>query len=120
MLSLRRESFYEVLREKLAWAGPPTRTRLTSDRMLSSIEIQGLALVERLTPRSIPRSTCSPERPSGKSLILGSIGLLLASAPIRTGSRRRGSRVRRGVFDLAGRKISSSGPRHRVEPEENR
>jgi len=28
MLSLRRESFYEVLREKLAWAGPPTRTRL--------------------------------------------------------------------------------------------
>ena len=28
MLSLKRESFYEVLREKLAWAGPPTRTRL--------------------------------------------------------------------------------------------
>ena len=28
MLSLRRDSFYEVLREKLAWAGPPTRTRL--------------------------------------------------------------------------------------------
>ena len=28
MLSLRRESFYEVLREKLAWAGPPTRTKL--------------------------------------------------------------------------------------------
>ncbi|HZE20352.1 MAG TPA: NAD(+)/NADH kinase [Candidatus Angelobacter sp.] len=28
MLSLGRESFYEVLREKLAWAGPPTRTRL--------------------------------------------------------------------------------------------
>ena len=28
MLSLRRESFYEVLREKLAWAGPQTRTKL--------------------------------------------------------------------------------------------
>jgi NAD+ kinase len=28
MLSLKRESFYEVLREKLAWAGPQTRTRL--------------------------------------------------------------------------------------------
>ena len=28
MLSLRRESFYEVLREKLAWAGPQTRTRV--------------------------------------------------------------------------------------------
>jgi len=28
MLSLKRHSFYEVLREKLAWAGPPTRTRL--------------------------------------------------------------------------------------------
>ena len=28
MLSLKRDSFYEVLREKLAWAGPPTRTRL--------------------------------------------------------------------------------------------
>jgi NAD+ kinase len=28
MLSLKRESFYEVLREKLAWAGAPTRTRL--------------------------------------------------------------------------------------------
>lgn len=28
MLSLRRESFYEVLREKLAWAGPSTRTKL--------------------------------------------------------------------------------------------
>ena len=29
MLSLKRDSFYEVLREKLAWAGPQTRTRLT-------------------------------------------------------------------------------------------
>jgi NAD+ kinase len=28
MLSLRRESFYEVLREKLAWAGPQTRTKV--------------------------------------------------------------------------------------------
>ena len=28
MISLRRESFYEVLREKLSWAGPSTRTRL--------------------------------------------------------------------------------------------
>ena len=28
MISLERESFYEVLRKKLAWAGPPTRTRL--------------------------------------------------------------------------------------------
>jgi len=28
MISLRRESFYEVLREKLAWAGPSTRTRI--------------------------------------------------------------------------------------------
>jgi NAD+ kinase len=28
MLSLRRESFYEVLREKLAWAGPRTRTKV--------------------------------------------------------------------------------------------
>ena len=29
MLSLAKESFYEVLREKLAWAGPPTRTKVT-------------------------------------------------------------------------------------------
>ena len=28
MLSLKRESFYEVLREKLAWAGSPSGTRL--------------------------------------------------------------------------------------------
>ena len=28
ILSLRRESFYEVLREKLAWAGPQTRTKV--------------------------------------------------------------------------------------------
>ena len=28
LLSLRRESFYEVLREKLAWAGPQTRTKV--------------------------------------------------------------------------------------------
>jgi NAD+ kinase len=28
ILSLRRESFYEVLREKLAWAGPRTRTKV--------------------------------------------------------------------------------------------
>jgi NAD+ kinase len=28
MLSLKRESFYEVLREKLAWAGPPSRKRI--------------------------------------------------------------------------------------------
>jgi NAD+ kinase len=28
MLSLAKESFYEVLREKLAWAGPPTRTKV--------------------------------------------------------------------------------------------
>jgi NAD+ kinase len=28
ILSLKRESFYQVLREKLAWAGPQTRTRL--------------------------------------------------------------------------------------------
>jgi len=29
LLSLGRESFYEVLREKLAWAGPPTRTKVS-------------------------------------------------------------------------------------------
>lgn len=28
MLSLKRESFYEVLREKLSWAGPRTRTKI--------------------------------------------------------------------------------------------
>jgi NAD+ kinase len=28
MLSLKHDSFYDVLREKLAWAAPPTRTRL--------------------------------------------------------------------------------------------
>jgi len=91
--------------------------------MLSSIEIQGLALVERLTLTLDPSlNVLTGETGAGKSLILGSIGLLLGERAdpdwLRAGEDRG---FVEGVFDLAGRQDLIEAVRDiGVEPEENR
>jgi DNA repair protein RecN (Recombination protein N) len=91
--------------------------------MLSWLSIQGLALVERLELTLDPTlNVLTGETGAGKSLILGSIALLLGERAdpdwLRAGADRG---FVEGVFDLAGRPDLLEAVRAlEVEPEEDR
>ncbi|HET7497127.1 MAG TPA: DNA repair protein RecN [Candidatus Eisenbacteria bacterium] len=91
--------------------------------MLRWLSIQGLALVDSVELEFAPGlNVLTGETGAGKSLVLGSIGLLLGdradSAWLRSGESRGSVE---GTFDLAGRPDLIEALRaHDVEPEEGR
>ena len=91
--------------------------------MLRWLSIQGLALVDSVELEFAPGlNVLTGETGAGKSLVLGSIGLLLGdradSAWLRSGESRGSVE---GTFDLGGRPDLSEALRaHDAEPEEGR